>query len=195
MPNWIRKSLVVFVSILTFGLVSPTPSSIYNANNNDKKPTDEREAPVSTEDLNVQNVDVDRISERDRFLLKMMQEAETQSYTKFGSKIKPAIEDEFRVAILPNMEKAIKEVTSIYPEEDLSALAVTEFPSAGNSEKIFHIRKEGEDIIRFHVRRDRPPQEGYWFNFHYHTYHDDFHSHYYLGEIYWDKNTPPKWMS
>ncbi|WP_445492992.1 YpjP family protein [Niallia sp. 03133] len=194
MPNWIRKSLVVFVSILTFGLVSPSPSSIYQ-NNNDKKPADEREIPVVSEDSEIQSSIVDRQNERDKFLSKMMQEAETQSYKKFGNKIKPVIEDEFRTAILPNMEKAIKEVTSIFPEEDLSQLTVTELPSPGNGEKIFHIRNTDKDVIRFHVRRDRPPQEGYWFNFHYHTYHDEFTAHHYLGEIYWDKNTPPKWMS
>ena len=125
----------------------------------------------------------------------MMKEAEEQSYLKFGPKIKPVIEDEFRLVVLPNMEKAINEVTSIFPEEELSYLTVTEIPSSGTSERIFHITREYEDIIRFHVRRDRPPQEGYYFNFHYHTYHDQFQTHYTLGEIYWNKNTPPKWMS
>lgn len=197
MPNWIRKSLVVFVSILTFGLVSPSPSSLYNNNNNDKKPSDESKTPFTLEEreLKLENTAVEVQNERDKVLSQIMQEAEAQSYMKFGRKIKPVIEDEFRTAILPNMEKAIAEVMSIFPEEDLSQLTVTEFPSAGVAERIFHIRKNEEDIIRFHVRRDRPPQEGYWFNFHYHTYHDQFHGHYYLGEIYWDKNTPPKWMS
>ncbi|MFT8321035.1 MAG: YpjP family protein [Bacillus sp. (in: firmicutes)] len=195
MPNWIRKSLVVFVSILTFGLVSPTPSSLYNNNNNEKKPADESEVPFASDDLEIHTASVDQETDRDKFLSKMMQEAETQSYQKFGSKIKPVIEDEFRLVILPNMEKAIDEVTSIFPEEDLSLLTVTEFPSEGMAEKIFHIKNKDKDIIRFHVRRDRPPQKGYWFNFHYHTYHDQFSAHYALGDIYWDKNTPPKWMS
>jgi len=196
MPNWIRKSLVVFVSILTFGLVSPSPSSLYN-NNNDKKPSDESKTPFALEEreLDIESTAVEAQNEREKFLSQIMQEAESQSYIKFGSKIKPVIEDEFRAAILPNMEQAIADVTSIFPEEDLSQLTVTEFPSAGAAERIFHIQKNDEDIIRFHVRRDRPPQEGYWFNFHYHTYHDQFQAHYYLGEIYWDKNTPPKWMS
>lgn len=196
MPNWIRKSLVVFVSILTFGLVSPSPSSLYNNNNNDKKPSDESKTPFLEErKLELESIEDEALNEREKVLSQIMQEAEMQSYMKFGRKIKPVIEEEFRVAILPNMEKAIAEVTSIFPEEDLSQLTVTEFPSAGVAERIFHLQKNNEDIIRFHVRRDRPPQEGYWFNFHYHTYHDQFHGHYYLGEIYWDKNTPPKWMS
>ena len=63
--------------------------------------------------------------------------------------------------------------------------------------KIFHVynRLTGEDLLRFHVRRDHPPQDGYWFNFHYHTAEDGFQSHHELGSIYWDRNTPPDWMS
>ena len=197
MPNWIRKSLVVFVSILTFGLVSPSPSTFLNNNDNDKKPSDERKIALPSTDVTIDTSvnDTEILSERERFISKMMQEAEEQSYLKFGSKIKPVIEDEFRITILPKIEKAIEEVTSIFPEEDLSYLTITEQPSAGTSERIFHVMKEDQDVIRFHVRRDRPPQEGYYFNFHYHSYQDQFQSHYVLGDIYWDKNTPPKWMS
>lgn len=198
MPNWLRKSLVVFVSILTFGLVSPSPATFLNNNNNDKKPIDEREVPFARESIEDEAIFVDSTKgnfSREDFISNMMKEAEAQSYLKFGPKIKPVIEDEFRLVVLPNMEKAINEVTHIFPEEELSYLTVTEFPAAGTSERIFHITRDNEDIIRFHVRRDRPPQEGYYFNFHYHTYHDQFQTHYALGEIYWDKNTPPKWMS
>ncbi|MEI2464148.1 YpjP family protein [Niallia taxi] len=196
MPNWIRKSLVVFVSILTFGLITPSPSSFYNSGNGDeKKPADERQLPVSTE-LSLEPVAVlDEQSEREKVVGKLMEEAEVQSYTKFGSKIKPVIEDEFKLAILPNIEKAINDVTSSFPDEDLSQLTISEMPSPGTSERIFHILKDDQDVIRFHVRRDRPPQEGYWFNFHYHTFQDNFQNHYALGNIYWDKNMPPRWMS
>lgn len=197
MPNWIRKSLVVFVSILTFGLISPSPSALYNnSDDNSKKTIDESNIPYSSEEVELEEVVVtDNRTEREKIIDNMMLAAENQSYVKFGNKIKPVIEEEFRTIILPNMEKAIHNVTSIFPEEDLTQLTITEFPSAGVGEKIFHIKKDKEDIIRFHVRRDRPPQEGYWFNFHYHTHHDQFNSHYALGDIYWDKNTPPKWMS
>jgi hypothetical protein len=99
--------------------------------------------------------------------------------------------------ILPNIEKAIQEVAVQFPEESLANLKVTETPGGGLSEKIFHITnsKANEDVIRFHVRRDHPPQQGYWFNFHYHTHHDNFQAHHELGSIYWNKNTPPKWMT
>ena len=126
----------------------------------------------------------------------LVNQAEVQSYRKFGAKIKPVIEGEFRDIILPNIEKALEEMAGQFPEEDLQNLAITEQPSGGYSEKIFHVKNRisGKDMLLFHVRRDHPPQAGYCFNFHYHTYHDQFQSHHELGTIYWAKNTPPKWM-
>src|SRR5690606_5692626 len=84
-----------------------------------------------------------------------------------------------------------------FPDASLEKLAITEKPAGGISEKIFHIyeTETNKDIIRFHVRRDKPPLEGYTFNFHYHTYHDQFQTHYALGNIYWDINTRPKWQT
>ena len=97
--------------------------------------------------------------------------------------------------ILPKIEVALEEMASQFPDEQLQSLTISEKPSGGRSEKIFHIydTESGKDIIRFHVRQDHIPLEGYWFNFHYHTYHDSFSAHYELGSIYWDTNTPPKW--
>lgn len=133
------------------------PFRFYNTSNGDeKKPADESKLPVSSEELTLDTGILDERSERDKVVGKLMEEAEVQSYTKFGSKIKPVIEDEFRIAILPNIEKAINNVTSSFPDEDLSQLTVTEMPSPGTSERIFHIVKENQDVIRFHVRRDRP---------------------------------------
>jgi hypothetical protein len=135
--------------------------------------------------------------DKDKFMEELIKQAEEQSYQKFGAKIKPVIENEFREVIMPNIETALDQTASQFPEEDLKNLAITEQPGKGHSEKIFNIKNSvtGKDILRFHVRRDNPPQAGYWFNFHYHTYHDGFQSHHELGAIYWDKNTPPKWMS
>ncbi len=137
------------------------------------------------------------VPDRDAFISSMVKQAEYQSYMKFGTRIKPMIEDEFREVILPNIEKVIGEITMQFPDEDLSQLAVTEMPGKGQSEKIFHILNQNtnQDVLRFHVRRDHPPLEGFTFNFHYHTAHDQFQTHHKLGGIYWDKNTPPKWMS
>ncbi len=55
--------------------------------------------------------------------------------------------------------------------------------------KIFNITNSqtGSDLIRFHVRTEKRPQEGYYYNFHYHSAEDDFMAHNNLGDIYWEK--------
>ncbi|RBP89097.1 YpjP-like protein [Cytobacillus firmus] len=195
MPNWLRKSFVVLVTILTFGLVTPSQAFLYENTSQLKasRASDVENSENSAELAEEEDTNFDK----DDFIRQMLIEAEVQSYEKFGAKIGPVIEDEFNDVILPNIEKAIQEVAVQFPEESLAQLKVTETPGGGLSEKIFHITnsKANEDVIRFHVRRDHPPQQGYWFNFHYHTHHDNFQAHHELGSIYWDKNTPPKWMS
>jgi len=196
---WFRKSLFVLVSILTFGLV--TPAQLMNAADayslSDQDVIEAPAADRSMAQLPAKLKEEESEFDRDVFLESLLLQAESQSFQKFGSKIKPVIENEFRGIILPGMEQAIKETADQFPEENLKNLTITEQPGAGYSEKIFHIKngQSGKDIIRFHVRRDNPPQSGYWFNFHYHTYHDDFQSHHELGSIFWAKDTPPKWLS
>lgn len=198
MNKWLRKSFVVMVSILTFGLV--TPSQFIN-NVNAEKPNSSRGAfeVTATEGSFARRTGYleESAFDKDKFMEELLKQAEEQSFQKFGTKIRPVIEDEFREVIMPNIEKALDQTAYQFPEEDLKNLVITEQPGKGLSEKIFNIKNRvtGKDILRFHVRRDNPPQAGYWFNFHYHTYHDEFQSHHELGSIYWDKNTPPKWMS
>lgn len=191
MPAWLRKSLVIIISILTFGMVSPHQASGFlSVETKNGNKSDNVQASI------IESEEVEEEDLRASFVDRIMQEAEEQSLEKFGSRIGPVIEDEFRQLILPNIESVIASVADQYPEEELTSLSITEAPGGGLSEKIFHIVGEGnEDIIRFHVRRDRPPHEGYWFNFHYHTHHDQFQTHYELGAIFWDKNTPPKWRT
>lgn len=201
LPKWLRKALVVAITVCTFGLVTPpaslmaadepatddSPSSDWPSNHGGSQMTSvanelETQAPILT---------------RRQFIERTMEKAVAQSYEKFGRKIAPVIEEEFRDVILPRIEEVIASIAEQYPEEQLQYLAVTENPSGGMGERIFHIYRvdTGEDIIRFHVRREHPPQDGYWFQFHYHTYHDRFQTHYELGKIYWDKNTPPQWRT
>ncbi|MEK5523248.1 YpjP family protein [Heyndrickxia sp. FSL W8-0423] len=198
MKQWLRKSVVVLVSILTFGLVTPT-HAFWNENQEVDKAKQESANSSFQQTSTNENVFITNKDNVDRqqIIDQLMMEAEKQSYEKFGRKITPVIEDEFREIILPKIQEAIEMTIAQYPKEELSSLAITETPSAGVSEKIFHIYnvKTREDIIRFHVRRDHPPMDGYYFNFHYHTRFDEYQTHHDLGEIYWDKNTPPKWMS
>ncbi|WP_174732925.1 YpjP family protein [Mesobacillus harenae] len=191
MPVWFRKSIVVLITILSFGLVTPAQANGLFVSEAAEE-SDTHEVSVFTNPHDILPGDIDRHS----FIGKMVREAEEQSLQKFGTKIGPVIEDEFRQVILPNIERTIETVAEQYPNEKLTSLAITEGPGGGRSEKIFNLTDDdGHDIIRFHVRRDQPPLEGYWFNFHYHTYHDQFQSHHELGTIYWDKNTPPNWRS
>lgn len=195
MKSWIRKSLMVMVSIVTFGVV--TPSQFIN-NVNAEKPTDNDVFEAASPSVNVNHAATfwsEASFNKDEFVEELVKQAEQQSYQKFGPRIKPVIEQEFRDIVLPNMEKALEATASQYPEGDFQNLIITEEPGGGLSEKIFHLKDRftNMDVLRFHVRRDHPPQGGYWFNFHYHTYHDDFQHHHELGAIYWAKDTPPKW--
>ncbi|WP_442594347.1 YpjP family protein [Neobacillus sp. D3-1R] len=195
MQRWIRKTFVVMVTILTFGMVTPSQAAWLNELNQDPGSNrDVFESEPPKEEISYETIAA--IPSRDEFLDEMMEQAELYSLQKFGNKIKPIIEDEFKEIILPEIEKAINDVTHQIPAGKLQYLNISEFPTGGNSERIFHIQNQltGEDVIRFHVRRDNPPQQGYWFNFHYHSYLDGFQNHHTLGAIYWDKNTPPKWM-
>ena len=81
--------------------------------------------------------------------------------------------------------------------ESLNYIKITEQPSGNYSEKIFNLSDgaSGKELIRFHVRTEKRPLEGYYYNFHYHTYEDRFVAHHNVGDIYWSKNTPPKWLS
>lgn len=195
---WFRKSLVILVSVLTFGLVTPSDLA-WLAEADSLKDT--KKGLVEEEGLAYlasQN-STERKAEfnREEFLSGILDKAEESAYMKFGEKINPKIGDEFKLAILPKMQEALTEMASQFPDEKLQQLTITEQPSAGRAEKIFHIYDSlsGKDIIRFHVRQENPPLEGYWFDFHYHTYHDAFTAHHDLGKIYWDKNTPPEWTS
>ncbi|MBA4537791.1 YpjP family protein [Bacillus aquiflavi] len=197
MNRWIRKTFVVLITILTFGIVTPSQAFYTDVNVNKTQKRNAFEATSSknqqTQQLQTEEAKLDKVD----LVAQMIKEAEEQSYRKFGNRILPVIKDEFQEMILPNIEVAIKNITTQYPEEALSSLTISETPSGGDGEKIFNIidNDTGKDIIRFHVRKDRPPQAGFWFNFHYHTHHDNFQTHHDLGSIYWDKNTPPKWMN
>ena len=80
------------------------------------------------------------------------------------------------------------------PEESLQSLAISK-PAGGNNEKIFHVydTKTGNDLLRFHVRRDHPPQDGYYFNFHYHRF-DDGYLDIMSWEIFIEYECAAKWF-
>jgi hypothetical protein len=197
MNKWFRKSLVILFSIATFGLVTP-PASLAVQD----KPSEDSVSKSTINDNSIEQilppkVEIEELPlSKDQVLINLLSEAEQKSFIKFGDKIGGVIEDEFKEMIFPKMEEIITYYLNIEDDELFQQLEVSK-PSGGTGEKIFHIYNTitGEDVLRFHVRRENRPLEGYWFNFHYHTYHDSFQSHKDLGSIYWDKNTPPNWMS
>ncbi len=188
MNLWMRKIAVALIAVLTFGLYTPTYLIADEENNEVVSPKGHDHSEIDVEVVsNEDDEDIDVIST-------FTEKAKQQSLTKFGPKISEKVEVEFNQIILPKIEQAL---VTILENEDTSYVSITEQPSNGYGERIFNIYNEltKEDIAKFHVRRDNRPLEGYWFNFHYHVKEDNFETHYTLGEIYWDKNTPPKWMA
>lgn len=198
MKKWLQKGLMVTVAMLTLGSITPT-HEIWDAFDTKTKsvaasaPTytelsESYEHPIFTEPV---------LLTKEEVTTTLVDAARTQAYLKFGTRIAPKIEHEFETAIFPKMEEAIDATVARMDRTDLSQLAITEQPSGDYAEKIFHIynAQTDEDVIRFHVRTDKRALDGYFYNFHYHTIEDNFVAHHTLGDIYWAKDTPPKWLS
>ncbi|MGG1241264.1 YpjP family protein [Bacillus cabrialesii] len=203
MKLWMRKTLVVLFTIVTFGLVSPPAALMADKPSGQPSSLEQNDYTAFYDEHDLYD-DYESENRRDPELLfqsykeQLLDSAEDQSFLKFGSKIAPVIEDDYRKEILPKIENVISDyLATLQDDETYQDVVISSMPSAGKTEKIFNVynRTTGEDLLRFHVRRDHPPHDGYWFNFHYHTAEDGFQSHHELGSIYWDRNTPPNWMS
>lgn len=197
MKKWLYKSLVVSVALLSFGLITPK-HEIWANFEEDRHGKSTLDRPSdnhisSAYQLDEILVDEEPLPTTDYFV----SAAKEQSYIKFGTRVGPVIENEFESKIFPKIEEAIALTVDRVGEDELRNFIISEKPSGDYSEKIFHIvdRASKKDVIRFHVRTENRPFEGYYYNFHYHTYEDNYSKHYHLGDIYWSKNTPPKWLS
>lgn len=198
-----RKTLVVLFTIVTFGLVSPPAALMADKPSGQPSSLEQNDYTAFYDEHDLYDDDESEDRQDPELLFQSYKEqlldsAEDQSFLKFGSKIAPVIEDDYRKEILPQIENVISDyLATLQDDEAYQDVVISSMPSAGKTEKIFNVynRTTGEDLLRFHVRRDHPPHDGYWFNFHYHTAEDGFQSHHELGSIYWDRNTPPNWMS
>ncbi|MET3574909.1 YpjP family protein [Bhargavaea ullalensis] len=192
MKKWIQKSLMVGVALLTLGFIPPS-HEMWDSILDDKGHREISGSAVHAEVLQKPEM----LAEEPSFTDMAKVAAKDQAFEKFGNRIGPVISDEFESVILPKIEEAIDMTLVTLGPDAVRDLAITERPAGGYSEKIFHIfdRETGKDVIRFHVRTDKRPLDGYYFNFHYHTAEDGFSRHIALGDIYWSKNTPPKWLS
>ena len=194
MKKWIRKSLMAAVALVTFGFITPS-HEIWDQLLDER---DHKEVAGSAGTAVAAELPATLTEVEDAPFSELAKTAaRDQSYEKFGTKIGPAISGEFDQVILPKIEEAIEMTLASIDDDAIRSLSISEQPAGGYSEKIFHIfdTGSGEDLIRFHVRTDKRPLDGYYFNFHYHTSEDGYSRHIELGDIFWSKNTPPKWLS
>lgn len=187
MPNWLKKSFVVLVSILTFGMISPQDLLAWN----NQKSDDHEVIPDHIE------VSALPALSREQSAEQLISQAREITASKLGDRILPRIESDFESEVLPKIEEIIHDLLDTYSEEELHDIAISPILGKGDGERIFHIMdtKSNDEILYFHVRKDRPPLEGYSFNFHYHTAEDGFETHHELAEVYWGKDTPAKFGS
>jgi len=195
MKKWLQKSLIVMVALLTFGVITPG-HEIWSALQ-DKSGSKHEENPSDKTNYHIEfsepAVEQQLESIEETFIIT----AKELSYEKFGTKIGPIITNEFDEVIFPRIDEAIR--TTLNNSGDLAErrLAISKRPAGNYSEKIFHVydKDTQNDLLRFHVRTDKRPQDGFYFNFHYHVSDDKFTTHRTIGDIYWSKDTPPKWLS
>lgn len=197
MKKWIQKSLIITVALLTFGIIPPD-HLIWEHLLENKSPLKSIQSNENTIDFEqVTLKDSTNLVDEPNLIDYIANNAKEQSYIKFGNRIGPVIQDEFDDVIFPKIQEVIDTTISKVDPGKARNLVISEQPSGEYYEKIFHIYNNDskKDVIRFHVRTDKKPLDGFFFNFHYHLEEDNYSKHYALGEIYWSKNTPPKWLS
>ncbi|WP_042221138.1 YpjP family protein [Oceanobacillus manasiensis] len=198
MKLWLRKAAVVLITIMTLGIY--VPPAFLNA---DESKDDFTAKTNIKEDVShslaeaVPSEETSQESDDSNLVQSMANEAQAQTLDKLGPKISSQIDPAFLNAILFGVEEAVTTTVATIDESEYPYIGITDSPTDGWGEKIFDLYdvRTNKAIAKFHVRRDNRPLEGHWFNFHYHVKHDQFESHREIGEIYWGKNDPPKWMT
>lgn len=216
MSKWFRKVTGILATILTLGIITPT-DFVHREEllQQEALPKSQAERPAevalpATEEIPFAALSYDKLSwpelsetlseKQDlqtHFKAYMLNQAQAQAMQKFGPHITKRIGEHYNNGILPQFEKVLEDLSHSADEDLLRHVAVSDQPAAGLGEKILHLydARNGKDLVRLHVRRENPPKQGYWFNFHYHKHEDDFENHHELGKIYWDKNMPPHWAA
>lgn len=201
MKLWMRRLTIIMMSIITLGAYIPPLEWNDEEKDTELPEGDKQSVDHAFDEVSDSSYEIEEEEDLwsiDEYIDNMTVQAREQMLSKLGPKIVNRVEDNLLEDILPQMEEVI---SSIYDSQSESGeppnLSITEHPGTGYGEKIFHIYDEdaATDVVRFHVRRDMKPKQGYFFNFHYHLKEDGFEEHHTLGDVYWDKNTPPKWMA
>ncbi|MFC2949109.1 YpjP family protein [Virgibacillus sediminis] len=198
MKPWMRKALVAMITVMTLGMYTPPAHLTAETENEGHGANTKLDAGrEETRSTGAGELEVTLGFDSEDYLKTLTEKAKEQTMYKLGPRILPQVEDEFTAVIFPKMEEAVEQLVMESGDAAPIYFSITEDPSSGTGERIFNIHdsRQGKDIAKFHVRRDNRPWEGYWFNFHYHLSTDGFEEHYDIGEIYWDKNMPPKWMA
>ncbi|RNA68465.1 YpjP family protein [Alteribacter keqinensis] len=211
MKLWFKKISIVMITFITLGMFIPPTYLDTNADgakgldDSDSDPdlssVSDGEGDLDDLELNEDDLTIDDDltdgESLDEVIERITEEAREHTLKKLGPKIARQVEDDVLSAILPNIEEVLNTLVEQAGDSSYQNFVVAEEPSGGYGERIFNIHdsEANEDVAKFHVRRDNRPKNGYWFNFHYHLSSDGFEEHHELGEVYWDKNTPPKWMS
>ncbi|ARK23477.1 hypothetical protein SporoP37_01385 [Sporosarcina sp. P37] len=195
MKRWLQRLMIASVAVLTLGVITPD-HEIWTSLQDKHEPNEtgaRAEGTAYSLELRSEAADVLALDSRAEDQ-QLVDHARLLSYEKFGQRIGPVIQHEFDTEIFPRIEAVIQ--TTVHNAAD-RRLAITEQPSGDYAEKIFHVHDQtaNQDLIRFHVRTEKRPIDGYFYNFHYHTAEDGFVAHHSVGYIYWSKNTPPKWLS
>lgn len=196
MKLWMRKISVILITFMTLGVYIPPTYLNVNAEESAEAVSSDVDVSVPVGVASKEEDSIEADSEERDFIGLLTEQAKKQTHMKLGPRIMNQVEEDFTTTIQPNMEDVLTKLLEKV-RKDSPFLAITEEPSQGYGEKIFTIYdyQTKKDIARFDVRRVKRPLEGYWFNFHYHINSDNFQEHHEIGEIYWDKNSPPKWMS
>ncbi|GGL53368.1 YpjP family protein [Sporolactobacillus putidus] len=215
-PVLLKKCLVVLVAVLTLGTVVPNLPANHVGKQLDKGSLQREQSrvpaigPFKREEEDRDGLEtgegswekaVRKDSSKDRlidaFSIYAVSEAQDQGLYKFGSRVTDQIGDQYVKEIAPAFAVAVREVSRSHDKNWVRNLAVTHSPSPGMGERILHVYQTdtGQDVLKLHVRRDHPPLDGYWFNFHYHTALDGFEKHHELKKVYWGKNMPPRWRA
>ncbi|WP_339250225.1 YpjP family protein [Sporosarcina sp. FSL W8-0480] len=200
MKKYFQKLFIAIVAVLTLGVISPNHEIWTTLQTKDN--SRETNLPTITKHdlqlgLEESIFEPDAFRQTPSIEETLFSPAKELAYLKFGSRIGPVIQQEFDTVIFPKMEEVIESTVASVGGFENGRILITQTPSGNYAEKIFHVSdtEVKKDLIRFHVRTEKRPQDGYFYNFHYHTADDNFTVHHSLGDIYWSKNTPPKWLS
>ncbi|MFC4386261.1 YpjP family protein [Gracilibacillus marinus] len=201
MKWWMKKITVVLVTILTLGLYVPPIYLDADINDTDKGEfsPDDNVLNENTSQVEVEYVEESSIvdSNEELYLEVLTDQAKYQIMEKLGQRIADRMDEELDTIVMPNLELVLNQMYEDFGLERSQYLVVAENPASGYGERIFNLYdvKEKSDIATFHVKQVKRPKEGYYFQFHYHLAKDNFEEHYTIADIYWGKNTPPKWMT